>query len=379
MSSKIRIQGISLSNYRNYKSLKLDISKQIILLYGENGTGKTNILESISLLSCSTGFRNSKLTNLFSNNQKKNYLNFGINFNLISDLENHSIGIGISEKNNTQTKIIKVDGKKVSNHDFYKNYNIFWLLPSMNNLFNSNATERRNFLDLMITSHEQGHQENINIYKKLQNERLKILKKFSNSKSNNIWLGSIEKKMASIGVLLCDSRRRFLKKMNDYSLKSSSKLPVLKIDLTGEMDKELTKKPALFVEERFVQKLRDNRRVDTLIGRTQYSANKTDMCIYNHNKKQFSGECSTGEQKVMLITIVLQFIQILKERSCLRLIFLLDDIFAFLDKTHINIILEELSSLRIQTWITNVDNNCIDSSSKSYKDVMFLDIKDIKM
>ena len=76
MSSKIRIQGISLSNYRNYKSLKLDISKQIILLYGENGTGKTNILESISLLSCSTGFRNSKLTNLFSNNQKKKLFKF---------------------------------------------------------------------------------------------------------------------------------------------------------------------------------------------------------------------------------------------------------------------------------------------------------------
>ena len=145
------------------------------------------------------------------------------------------------------------------------------------------------------------------------------------------------------------------------------------------MDKELENKPALFVEEKFLVKLKENRTVDTLIGRTNYSANKTDVIVYNETKEQYSTQCSTGEQKVMLITIVFQFIQILREKPRLRLIFLLDDIFAFLDKTYINIILEELVSLKIQTWITNVDNNCIDESSKSYKNVMFLDIKDIKM
>jgi DNA replication and repair protein RecF len=379
MSSKIRIKELCLTNYRNHNKLKLRIQKEIILLYGENGSGKTNILEAISMLSCPAGFRSSKLPNLFPNDLEKNYLNFSINFNLLSDKEQLMIGIGISEKNNTQTKLIKVDGAKVNNYAFYKKYNIFWLLPSMNNLFNSNASERRSFLDLMITSGEKSHQENINIYKKLQSERLKILKNFNNSKSNDMWLASIEKKMASIGVVLCDARRQFIKKINNYSLESPSKLPILKIALTGEIDKELENRPALFVEEKFLEKLKNNRRVDTLIGRTQYSANKTDITVYNKNKKQYSTECSTGEQKVMLITIVFQFIQILKEKSCLRLIFLLDDIFAFLDKTYINIILEELISLRIQTWITNVDNNCIDESSKSYKDVTFLDIKDIKM
>ena len=306
-------------------------------------------------------------------------MNFSINFKLICEKEKLTIGIGMSEKNDIQKKLIKVDGEKINNYAFYKKYNIFWLLPSMNNLFNINASERRSFLDLMIISDEQVHRDNINIYKKLQAERLKILKNFKYSESNDIWLTSIEKKMASIGVVLCDTRRRFIKKINNYSLDSLSKLPILKISLTGEMDKELEKNPALFVEEKFLVKLKENRTVDTLIGRTNYSANKTDVIVYNETKEQYSTQCSTGEQKVMLITIVFQFIQILKEKPCLKLIFLLDDIFAFLDKTYINIILEELVSLKIQTWITNVDNNCIDESSKSYKDVMFLDIKDIKM
>ena len=379
MTSEIRIKELSLTNYRNHNKLKLNIQKEIILLYGENGSGKTNILEAISMLSSPTGFRSSKLSDLFSNYLEKNHLNFSINFKLICDKEKLTIGIGISERNNIQKKIMKVDGEKINNYAFYKKYNIFWLLPFMNNLFNSNASERRSFLDLMIISDERSHRENINIYKKLQAERLKILKNFKYSESNNIWLTSIEQKMASIGVVLCDTRRRFIKKINHYSLDSLSKLPILKISLTGEMDKELENKPALFVEEEFLVKLKENRRVDTLIGRTQYSANKTDIIVYNKSKKQYSTQCSTGEQKVMLITIVFQFIQILKEKPRLSLIFLLDDIFAFLDKTYINIILEELVSLKIQTWITNVNNNCIDESSKSYKDVMFLDIKDIKM
>ena len=379
MTSRIRIKELSLTNYRNHNKLKLNIQKEIILLYGENGSGKTNILEAISMLSCPTGFRSSKLSNLFSNYLEKNYLNFSINFKLICEKEKLTIGIGMSEKNDIQKKLIKVDGEKINNYAFYKKYNIFWLLPSMNNLFNINASERRSFLDLMIISDEQVHRDNVNIYKKLQAERLKILKNFKYSESNDIWLTSIEKKMASIGVVLCDTRRRFIKKINNYSLDSLSKLPILKISLTGEMDKELEKNPALFVEEKFLVKLKENRTVDTLIGRTNYSANKTDVIVYNETKEQYSTQCSTGEQKVMLITIVFQFIQILKEKPCLKLIFLLDDIFAFLDKTYINIILEELVSLKIQTWITNVDNNCIDESSKSYKDVMFLDIKDIKM
>tara|TARA_A100001015_G_scaffold253653_1_gene293984 strand:+ start:4811 stop:5947 length:1137 start_codon:yes stop_codon:yes gene_type:complete len=378
MQSIIRVNNLRLLNYRNHKNLKLHSNRNVILLYGENGSGKTNILEAISIFFSSNGFRNAKILSLIPK-EFKNISNFGININLLDGKNNFNIGLGLRENKESLKKIIRVDGQDVVNKSFYEKYKIFWLIPSMNNLFISSSTDRRDFLDLMIKAYDLNHGKNLMVYKKLQRERLQILKKFYNVETKNEWLDSIEKKMASVGIIISDTRRNFVKKMNEYSLNINQKLPMINLELTGEIDIAMNKNPALYVEESFLEKLKKNRDIDNLTGRTKLSANRLDLRVYNRSNEQFVDNCSTGEQKVIIICIVFLFIQVLKEKAPLKIIFLLDDIFAFLDKNYINLILDELVELNIQTWITNVNSDCIDKTWKSFKDIMFLNINDIKM
>ena len=126
------------------------------------------------------------------------------------------------------------------------------------------------------------------------------------------------------------------------------------LELDGTLDKILREKPALFVEEYFIEKLKENRFKDSISGRTNFSANKTDWVIYDTEKRNEVKNFSTGEQKLIIISIILAFIEFLKKSKTEQLIFLLDDIFSYLDSNYISSLLQELSKLNIQTWITDV-------------------------
>lgn len=377
MSQEVKIKKIFLSNYRNHKRLKITTDKKIVLLFGSNGSGKTNILEAISLISSKTGFRNVRLCSLPNNIQELDTNNFGIHFHLSSQSETYNIGIGLEKKSGKFKKIFKFNGEKVKSGDFKNKVRVFWVLPTMINLFCGPASDRRDFLDSMISSFDEIYNKTLVSYIKFQKERIRILKKFNLSKSNEQWLLSIEKKMSSLGVIICDSRRLFIEKLNEHSHKSKGQIPLIKTSLNGEIDKKLLSNPALKVEECFLKKLKTNRQIDMITGRTNFGINKTDLKVYDKKKLEYSENCSTGEQKVLLLSILFLYVQILKERKFYKIICLLDDIFSYLDKKFINIVLEELVNLNIQTWISNVNDEFIDKESKYYKEIMFLNIEDI--
>ena len=375
MYSSLRIKKLLLLNYRNHKKLKVDVNRNIILLVGNNGSGKTNVLESISLLASSNGMRNSNFQSLISEGVK--FDQFGVVMNLEDSQDSFKIGIGFSKKGEVLKKIFKLNSIEVSKNIIETKVNVFWVLPSMNNLFNSTSAERRNFLDALIFNIDNSHKKNLSNYQKLQRDRLKILKSVTISSSEKKWLDTIENKMAALALIISDVRKQFITKVNSYSLKYKSTLPLLELSMDGEIDIELNNKPALEVEENFVRKLLINRRVDSIVGKTLTGVNRTDLKVFNKRKMIGAEECSTGEQKVILISIIFLFIQIIKNKGLLNIIFLLDDLFAHLDEFYINLILKELMGLNIQTWITNVNNKIINKESDCFEDIMFLNIKDI--
>ncbi|MEL0245837.1 MAG: AAA family ATPase [Alphaproteobacteria bacterium] len=367
MNSNIRIEKLILNNFRNHKYLKLDITKNIVLIYGQNGSGKTSVLESISLFDSSNGFRASNLGELVNDDYKGPLEMFGVNI-LIRDTNNFiKAGIGLKKIIDKYKKIISIDEKKNNKEIIKKIPKIYSIVPKMTFLFQGNSEERRNFLDQMIFIIEDNHKKNILNYNKYKNERIKILKKWKIN--NEDWLDAVEKKMVSHGLIICDNRRNFLKKLNfildDLDIEFSS----FQVYLNGELDELLLEKPAIEVEEIFLSTLKRNRENDLITGRTHYGINKTDMIVKEKKSFKEAKTFSTGQQKTILFSLIFSFIKYLEMFPDKKAIFLLDDVFSYLDKNFISLVIEKLNELNVQTWLTDVKGDWV-FENKTYKAII---------
>ena len=379
MNSNIRIEKLILNNFRNHKYLKLDITKNIVLIYGQNGSGKTSVLESISLFDSSNGFRASNLGELVNDDYKGPLEMFGVNI-LIRDTNNFiKAGIGLKKIIDKYKKIISIDEKKNNKEITKKIPKIYSIVPKMTFLFQGNSEERRNFLDQMIFIIEDNHKKNILNYNKYKNERIKILKKWKIN--NEDWLDAVEKKMVSHGLIICDNRRNFLKKLNLILDDLDTEFSSFEVYLNGQLDELLLEKPAIEVEEIFLSTLKRNREKDLITGRTHYGINKTDMIVKEKKSFKEAKTFSTGQQKTILFSLIFSFIKYLEMFPDKKAIFLLDDVFSYLDKNFISLVIEKLNELNVQTWLTNVKGDWV-FENKTYKaiiDMINIDDKRFKL
>ena len=364
MVSNLRIQKLVLNNFRNHKFLRIDSKKSIILIHGKNGSGKTNILESISLLDSSSGLKNANLVDIINNKLDDPKGVFGANFHLFENGETFNIGLGLKKTQNGLSKLIRINEKKSGFDEIKKLISIFWIVPKMGFIFQMTSEERRNFLDFMISSVDLLHKKRLVTYEKFKRERIKILKNFKQKNTNDSWLDILEEKMVLTGLMICDSRRNFLKAINEILIDLKLGMPNLTISLKGELDIKLSKNPSLYVEEFFLKKLKENRIKDTITGRTNFSVNKTDLLVNEFNQNKLAENFSTGEQKVIVITIIFSFLRYLKQINFKRIIFLLDDVFSYLDQRFTNLILDELKGLNSQTWITDIRTDWIEKNNE---------------
>ena len=372
MDNNLRITQLKLSNYRNHKFLQINPTKNIILINGKNGAGKTNVLESISLFDSNTGFRNAKLSELIRYDLIGPKELFGVNLKVYTDNKNFDVGFGLKGELNLVKKVISIDKRKTSLRSFF---NIFWVLPQMSHLLQGKPEDRRGFLDLMVSATDVFYKKKLLDYKKLKNERLRILKNLEISK-NDKWLDIIEKKMSEIGVIICDARRIFLDTLNKCFMKIDDQIPMLNLKLSGTADSMLLVKPALFVEELIVKELKKNRLRDSISGRTNFSVNKTDLLVYEKKSNKEGKNFSTGEQKIIIISILFSFLNTLEKIKNSNVLFLLDDIFSYLDIRFIRNIIDRLNELKLQTWMTDVRSDSIHQIEKFQSKIHNINIDD---
>mgnify|MGYP001360448315 FL=1 len=378
MANNSRIQKLKLTNYRNHEKLLIECKKNFIFLEGKNGSGKTNVLEAISLISSRSGFRNSEFNMVVSKKNKVSPEQFGANFRLESSSDIIDIGIGLKKQGETLQRITKVDGSNSTMNldDIMK---VFWILPTMNSIFVGPSKERRVFYDHMISLFANKHKKMIKEYNNLQQERIKILKLYSLTENNLKWLDMLEKKMSTLGILITENRISFIENMNDILSNENDHLPGLKINLFSGMSEKYNKLSALDLEEEFVIDLFKSRETDTKTGKTNISAIKSDFTVFHKSNKLFDKDCSTGEQKIILFSIIMSFIKLLKKKGEKNIIFLLDDIFSTLDSNYTDILLFSLNDLNVQTWLTDVKGNVIHQNHLLYKETMFINIEDINI
>ena len=351
---KFYLEKLSLKNFRNHIDLELNINNSPILIYGDNGSGKTNILEAISLLNQGKSLRKSSLEDYLCKNIERHSNNrWGINADIITPNGKFNIGTGPKENSYNKSRIARINSENVPLNSLEKILKILWITPQMCIVFQSGMSARRRLIDSLTSSLDHLHLNRVYKYEKLLRQRSKILIHYN---SDQKWLDSIEAQLSELSVAITASRIDLINELNDLydnELKNNlltNNFPPTEIKLVGEIENLISMKPALEVENYIKLMLKKSRNSAENIFS---GPNNTKIEILNRIDNKNVDICSTGEQKLILISLILAHARMLSIRFNMAPILLLDDIIEHLDKKHRNSLFLEISRHYGQTWFTS--------------------------
>ena len=339
----IKINRINLNNYRNFSSCNIEFNSNCNIFFGNNGSGKTNILEAISLISKGKGFRNDKIINIIKNNE----LYFDINAEVEKDTNLYNVKVTSKKINDVHKKILSLNDEisKDAESFLYSQLSFIIFLPEMERLFVSSPSKRRDFIDKLIFSENKNYNRIINNYKKNILERTKILQLYNSSSD---WLSTVEKNISELGIEI-------------YNLRSD-KLDQLTVELKNiELEKEIFQNIQLSVSDDFLSKnidihkykaiLKQNREIDKKIGGAKIGPHKSDIKVLIKNGINAS-QLSTGQQKTLVILFLIAQCNYLTIKKKLYPILLLDEICSHLDDINRELILGLSKRFGIQIFMT---------------------------
>ncbi len=344
----VKINNIQFKNFRNFTNYKLLFNKRLNIFFGENGCGKTNILEGISLNAKGRGIRNSNISDLIKKEQEFFYIK--------NELKIHNnryeIDIFTEKKNDKFKKIIKINSDSTRESLDFLNKSISFLLfvPEMERLFQATPSYRRNFLDRLIFSSKNDYNKLINKYQKFLLERIKILQ---NNSIDYDWLNNIEREISTIGLQIYQLRYSQLNFIN-------SNLKILKNDHKFKFNLELKIKDDFFNKdmtfEKYLSNLNDSREYDKKFGGTKIGPHKSDFIAIINN--DFAATLlSTGQQKTAVLMILLAQCNYLVNYKNINPILLFDEIGSHLDSVNRELLLDMINRFEIQFFLTGTDKN----------------------
>ncbi len=389
--AKVRsaVKRLTLVNFRNYKYLRLNLKKPFIVLGGENGSGKTNVLEAVSFLSQGRGLRNAKLAEVktfdflakqqsspvFINNSgwavSAQVEKFDEEFNIGTAVESVLKEFDYNETKEVERRIVQINNQKLSSQNELGNYlSIIWVTPQMDRLFQGGAQLRRSFLDRIVYAFDVEHARRISAYDNLYRQWLQILK---SGNINTSWLEALEEQMSGIGVAIAAARREQVQKLNTFIEQNpDDTFPDALLALDGTIETMLDEKPAIYVEDYYRESLFNQRR-NILFNDAGNNLNKTDLCVIYKKKNVPAALCSTGEQKSLLLNIILAQAKSLLCSRGMPSILLLDEVAAHLDEMKRDAFLAKIQNLQLQAWLTTTDL----SEFVSFRDIsQFFEVKD---
>ena len=350
MHSDVIIEKVTLTNFRSHKNVSINSSESNVVLFGENGSGKTNILEAISLFSPGRGLRGA------SNKDLVNVEDSGNSFEIriLLKYKNGSVTLHRKflnfEKNENH---YLVDDEKINSNELLNYLKIIWITPIMEKIMLQSNTEKRNFFDRLIFNIEKKHLSNLRKLNKLFKERITLIQ---NHPTNDEWISIVEEKIANFSFELLTTRKKVLSLINNKLEKITEPFSSCNIEFIyiHEIDNYKGNSEEFILE--YKNQLRLNRSLDAEINKTSINVNRLIINIWkNKDKKIESRECSTGEQKSMLIAIILSVAKLIKENDSSRApIILIDEAMAHLDDYHKKQLLLELTNINSQVWFTGV-------------------------
>ncbi len=349
----IQIQKLVLSNFRNFSSRRIEFSSSSILLVGANGAGKTNILESLTLLGRSASLRGGDFDEMVKIAEK--------NFTIYVEISNHEFieKIAVSFDATQKKKILLINGEPVSpkrQSDLRSHLiNFVFLTPQLEQLFISGKSERRDYMDKIVSDLDHEHSGRINNYQKLLRERLLILQKHRDDK----WLNAVENKIVELGVSIAAARIEAIDFFNKAISSFASNFPKTKLCVLGEVEEMIAKQSAAQLEEFYKIKMKENRERDLVSFKTEFGVHRSDFDAIFLVKNISAKLSSTGEQKAIMLGITLARARISSAYKNQPTILIFDEVVSHLDEERKKNLFEEISAANLQAFFSATNSELI--------------------
>lgn len=350
-----RITRLILQDFRTYAGLDLAVSRPLVALVGENGAGKTNVLEAISLFMPGRGLRRAELGDMA---RQGGAGSFAISVALDTPYGEHRLGTGLEPQGETAraSRICRIDGMAASSPAaFAEHLRIVWLTPDLDALFRGPAGDRRRFLDRLVLAVDAEHGTRVNALERALRSRNRVLEE---NPDDRLWLDALEREVAELAIAVAAARQETvgrLSAMIQETREDSSPFPFATMGLEGEIDALVSTLPAVDAEDRYRAILRNQRPRDRAAGRTLVGPQATDLLVRHGPKDIPAGMASTGEQKALLIGLVLAHARLVGNMSGIAPFVLLDEVAAHLDPRRRAGLFEALEALGGQVWMTGAD------------------------
>ena len=348
------VRRLTLNNFRNYHAASLETGAKTIVLVGPNGAGKTNLIEAISFFAPGRGLRRANLDEVaFSEGDGS----WAAAAEIEGALGLATLGTGIErplEDGATILRKCRIDREPVgSAAAFADHLRVVWLVPAMDTLFVGAPSERRRFLDRLALAVDAEHGSRVNALERSLRSRNRLLEE---ARPDAHWLDAVEHETAELAVAVAGQRVETVRRLEAVlASRKGSAFPPAEIALDGWMEKLVPEHPAIEIEERYRAVLRDNRGRDAAAGRTSDGPHLTDLKVTYAHKGIAATDASTGEQKALLIGLVLAHGRLIAEMTGFAPILLLDEIVAHLDPARRAALHVELAQLGGQVWMTGAD------------------------
>lgn len=334
----LAVQELTISHFRSHKLARQEFDGRPVAIFGANGAGKTNLLEAVSLLSPGRGLRRATMDDMI---RTPDALGWKISATLQSLHQIHEVETWIEPGSNRQTRI---DGKAASQTALGRIARVLWLVPAMDRLWTDGAEGRRRFLDRMALSFEPGHGRLVLDYEKAMRERNRLLKDRIN---DAYWYDALERRMADAGAAIMVNRASALDRVASAQAGSNTAFPSAELALTAPENGE-----PVADADGLILGFAAGRSLDMQAGRTLSGPHRCDLAVTYAAKGIPARQCSTGEQKALLISLILANARALTDDFGAPPILLLDEVAAHLDRSRRAALYDEICTLGAQAFLT---------------------------
>jgi DNA replication and repair protein RecF len=350
-----RIRRLTVTNFRSYRGASLAVEAGPVVLVGPNGAGKTNLIEAISFLAPGRGLRRAALDEVaFSEGDGS----WAVSAEIEGELGLATLGTGITARNGEEALLRKcrIDREPVSSATAFADHlRVVWLTPQMDPLFSGPASERRRFLDRLVLTVDAHHGGRVNALERALRSRNRLLEA---PYPDSHWLDAIEHETAELAVAVAAGRAETVSRLQgaiDAAKDPASPFPAAEMALDGWLETMLLESSAVEAEDRYRAVLKENRARDAAAGRTLAGPHLTDLEVMHAPKGIAAANASTGEQKALLIGLVLAHAGLIAEMTGFAPILLLDEVVAHLDPMRRRALHDALAATGAQVWMTGAD------------------------
>ena len=357
MAARVHIEKLKLNGFRNYASLSLDLDERHVVLTGDNGAGKTNLMEAVSLLTPGRGMRRAPYGDLIRSGPGADAAP-ATGFSVFARLEGMAgpvdIGTGVDGGEESGSRRVRINGAPARTTDeLLDHLRLLWLTPAMDGLFTGSAGDRRRFLDRLVLSVDPAHGGRALNYERAMRSRNRLL---SEGRTDPTWLDGLEAQMAELGVAMAMARNEVVRLLSDLieSNAEHSVFPAATVRLEGFLEDEALAS-ASDMEAAFAGMLESGRRRDAAAGRTLSGPHRSDLIVHHRAKGMPAALSSTGEQKALLIGLVLGHAQLVRAMTGHAPVLLLDEIAAHLDEGRRAALFDLIEALGCQAFMTGTE------------------------